>query len=162
MNPVDLVILIIMLIFILKGLLRGLLSEACSLLGVAVGGFLAFYGYTDVANWMITNLGLSQQLAMAGAFILLFILPFILFSALGFILSKLGKISIFGGIDRIAGGWLGFAQGTVFLALSLFVVQTMGLSSYYEPLSKATLAPPFIELGGKILKNGKKLTAGVK
>ncbi|MGW8312271.1 MAG: CvpA family protein, partial [Desulfuromonadales bacterium] len=41
MNGIDIVILVILCGFLLKGLLRGLLKEVCSLAGLFVGAFLA-------------------------------------------------------------------------------------------------------------------------
>ena len=48
MSLVDIVILVVLGLFLLKGVLRGLLKEVCSLLGLVLGGVLAF-----VFDWRV-------------------------------------------------------------------------------------------------------------
>ena len=158
MNYLDIAILVILAGFTLKGLLRGLLKEVCSLVGLVAGSFLAFRYHNPLAQWLMDTLNLPSQLCVVAAFLLLFLVTVILFSALGFLLSRVVKLIFLGGFNRVAGGLFGLMQGVVLLAVVLFALSLGPLpGSVRDGLVASRLAPPFVDLGRTVFTGSNDL-----
>ena len=154
----DIGILIVLAIFLLKGVLRGLLKEVCSLLGLVLGGVFAFTFHLPLAQFLQDSFHLPAQLCVWGSFLVIFLLLVFLFAALGFILNRFVKLVFLGGFNRLAGAIFGIVQGVVILAMIL-----LALSSSVAPVTlqktvkRSQLAPPFVTLGGSIFVAGRSL-----
>lgn len=149
MNVVDIAILVILVAFAIKGLFRGLLKELCSLLGLLAGGFLSFSFYSPLAEGMTQTLRLPSQIAVVGAFLLLFLTTVVSFAVLGYVLSRFVKLLFLGGLNRVAGGLFGLVQGVLLLTVLLFSLSLAPLPKTVKPVFKASLlTPPLCPLGG--------------
>ncbi len=158
MNGFDIAILLILLGFLLKGLLRGLLKEFCSLAGFFIGAFLAFRYHAPLAEIVLENFDVPTQLAIGLAFAALFLSTMVFFLVLGFLLSKFIKLVFLGGFNRILGGLFGLAQGVLLLAVILFALSLRPLPMGFDKnLKESQLAPPFIELGQAALEASRQV-----
>ncbi len=158
MNPVDVAILAVLGIFLLKGLLRGLVKEVCSLIGLVAGAFVAFRFYPPLAEILVGSVNLPTSVGVAVAFGLLFGFTYIFFVVLGYLLSRLFKAVFLGGANRVAGGLFGLVQGAILLSLILFTI-SLGSSPEFLQLmvKKSELAPPFVDLGEKAFQGGREM-----
>ncbi|PLX83861.1 MAG: colicin V production protein [Desulfuromonas sp.] len=147
MGVVDIAILVLLAVSLIKGLLRGLLKEVCSLAGLVVGGFLAFRFHAPLAEWMIQSFDLPAKLCVVAAFLALFLSALVAFSALGFLLSRLVKLVFLGGFNRVAGGLFGLAEGVLLLAVVLYGLSFAKSETVAVFLRGSQLAPPFVKLG---------------
>lgn len=148
MSGVDIAILVILGAFVLKGMLRGLLRELCSLLGLTVGGFLAFTFHGPLAQSLAEAFNLPARLCVIAAFLLLFLTTVLLFSLLGYLLSRFVKMIFLGGINRMAGCFFGLIQGVLLLTVVLTAVSLGPFPETVRPyLEESELAPPFVRLG---------------
>jgi membrane protein required for colicin V production len=153
MNGVDIAILSILGIFLLKGLLRGLLKETCSLLGLLLGAFLAFRFHAVLAEGLSESFSFPMQLCVLVSFLTLFLVTVLTFAVLGNLLSRVIKLLFLGGFNRVAGGAFGLVQGGVLLALVLFGLSMIKLPATFDRAFKGSeLAPPFVQLGGAIFQ----------
>ena len=158
MNIVDIIVLLVIAGFLLKGLWRGLLREVCSLLGLVVGGFLAFRYQGPLGELLIESWKWPAQLSLVAAFLVLFLSSVVFFGLLGYLLSRFAKLVFLGGMNRVAGGLFGIAQGLLLLAIVLFALslrpypQSMG-----TVLQESQLAPPLIGLGEAAMKGSRVL-----
>ncbi len=153
MNGVDIAILGILGAFLLKGLLRGLLKEACSLLGLLLGAFLAFRFHAPLAEGLSEAFAFPLQICVIVSFLTLFLATVLTFAVLGFLLSRVVKLLFLGGFNRVSGGLFGLVQGGVLLAMVLFGLSMVQLPATFDRALKGSeLAPPFIQLGGAIFK----------
>ena len=158
MNGLDIAMLVILGAFVVKGLLRGLLKELCSLLGVGMGAFLAFRFYSPLADWTARSFGFPEKVCVVAALLILFFATTIFFGVAGFILSRFIKLVFLGGFNRVAGGLFGLAQGGTLIALLLFAFSLATLPRAVQPLfSQSQLAPPFIRLGGEIYQGSRDI-----
>ncbi|NIQ95418.1 MAG: CvpA family protein, partial [Desulfuromonadales bacterium] len=107
MNGLDIAILITLGVFTLKGLLRGLLRELCSLIGIVAGSFLAFYFHPPLANWLAAAVDLPPRICVIAAFLVLFLVTVSLFAVLGYLLSQSISALFLGGINQVVGGCFG-------------------------------------------------------
>ena len=110
MNGIDIAILVILCGFLLKGLLRGLFKEVCSLAGLFVGAFLAFRYHGPLADALLEQADIPAQIAVAICFTVLFLATMVFFLVLGFLLSRFVKLLFLGGFNRLIGGLFGLSQ----------------------------------------------------
>ncbi len=157
MNGLDIAILVILTGFAVKGLLRGLLKEVCSLAGLFLGALLAFRYHGPLAEMLMQQVDMPVPLAVAITFSSLFLGTLIFFAALGFLLSRFVKLVFLGGFNRVIGGFFGLAQGTLLLAVVLFTLSLRPLPWMDQWAKTSQLSPPFVQLGEAILKGSQQV-----
>ncbi len=158
MSLVDIVILLVLGIFLLKGILRGLLKEVCSLLGLLIGGILAFTFHLPLAQQLQDSFDLPAQLCVWGSFLSIFLTSVILFGVLGYVLHKFVKLVFLGGFNRVAGALFGLIQGVVLLSMILLTLSSSVVpSSVRSTVRQSQLAPPFQALGESIFNGSRDL-----
>ncbi len=158
MGIIDISILVILVFFLIKGIVRGLLREVCSLLGIVLGGVFSFSFYLPVAQLLQDKLNLPSQFCVWVAFLVIFLAFVVVFAVVGFVLHRFVKMVFLGGFNRLAGAIFGIVQGVVVLSMLLLACSS---SVAPETLRKMTLrselGPPFVSLGDDILASGRKL-----
>lgn len=161
MNYLDIAILVVIAGFLVKGVLRGLLKEVCSLLGLLIGGFLAFRYQAALGEVILDASGWPSQVCLVLAFLVLFFASVVFFGLLGFLLSRFVKLVFLGGMNRVAGGIFGIVQGVLLLGVVLFAVSLRPLPKTIEPaFNESQLAPPLIELGHAAMTGSRELLKG--
>ncbi len=161
MNFIDVLILIIIGVFLLKGLLRGLMKELCSLVGLIVGSLLAFRFHGPLAEAMVDAFSLPASVCVVLAFLIIFLTILLVFALIGHLLSKYVKLLYVGGLNRVAGGIFGMVQGVLVLAVVMFGLSVSPLPEWGKlALDDSTLTPPFVQLGEKVFKGSWHLFPG--
>lgn len=154
MNFIDVAILAVLAGFLLKGVLRGLLREICSLCGLVVGTLLALRFYGPLAETMASTFRLPKAFCAAVTFGLLFLAAVLTFWGIGCLLTRFVKLPLLGGMNRVAGGFFGLAEGMLLLAVVLYSLGG-GSPRFLQPSLKASqLAPPFRQLGLNVFRGG--------
>ncbi|MBQ9105531.1 MAG: CvpA family protein [Mailhella sp.] len=115
-NMLDCVLLVILLFFGVKGLIRGLVQEVAGLLGVAAGILLARTFGTSLAP-ILTQYGVSSSFSPLLSMALLFLAGVFLVGIIAHILHNLLESAFAGGIDRFLGLFAGLAKGLLFAGL---------------------------------------------
>lgn len=158
MNVVDIAILLVLALFLIKGLVRGLLKELCSLFGLFGGLAIALRFHPYLAEGMLKTFSLPPQLCVVIAFAALFLLTVLTFALLGFVLSRFVKLLFLGGFNRVAGGLFGLMQGGVLLVLVLFGLSRSPLPDTAQDfLRQSRLSPPLVDMGETLFEHGKEL-----
>ncbi len=158
MNVLDIAILAILFLFTLKGCLRGLLKEVCSLVGLVAAAVIAFTFYAPLAARLSAWLHIPLQVGVIVVLLLLFILTMMFFSLLGVILSRFVRLLFLGGFNRVLGALFSLLQGTLILALVLYGLSHSALPRTVAATFEASrLRPPFVELGADLVKYSQKL-----
>lgn len=125
MNLFDIIILVVLILFALKGLVRGLVNEASSLTGLLLGGWLAYRFYPVLAGPIRTTLHLPAHVSAFLAFMLLLLVTGILAHIAGNIITAALKLVMLGSLNRLGGILIGAAEGVLLLCL-LFSTATAG------------------------------------
>ena len=155
MNAVDIVILVVLGVLLLKGLWLGLVQELCGLAGLGVGTLLGVRYQASLAEALPAWTGFPPVLARISCFILLFLATLIFFIVLGLVLSKVLKLVLLGGLNRLLGGLFGLVEGILLLCLVLY---GLSLTDWFKATRQASrLAPPFVTLGEQIVGGGRQL-----
>lgn len=158
MGLVDISILVVLAFFLLKGVLRGLLKEVCSLLGLVLGGLFAFTFHLPLAQLLQDSFGLSARLCVWGAFLAIFLLVLFCFAVIGFVLNRFVKMVFLGGFNRLAGALFGLVQGVVLLSIILLALNSSATPGFIrDRVSASQLAPPFATLGESIFQGSRSL-----
>jgi membrane protein required for colicin V production len=152
MGLVDILIWAVLLIFVAKGLLKGLVREVCSLVGLLAGGWAACSYYPFLAEAMRPFINLPRHVALSLSFALIFLLIGLLFYLLGHLLTVMFRIMLLGGVNRVGGMLFGLLEGAFLLCLLLYFGTTGPLPEKFKGyLHRSSTARPFIATGGEII-----------
>jgi membrane protein required for colicin V production len=120
MSLVDIIIWGILLAFAAKGFLKGLVREACSLLGLVAGGWGAFKYSASLAGVSKPFIHLPSHVASALSFVVIFLIISLLFFLIGNLLTIVFKLMLLGGINKVGGVVLGLMEGAFILCMALY------------------------------------------
>lgn len=152
MNLVDILIWAVLLVFVAKGFLRGLVREVCSLLGLVTGGWAAFKYSPFLAEAVRPLIRLPHHVAVALSFVFIFLLLGLLFFLLGHLLTVVFKIMLLGGINRVGGVLFGLLEGALILCMALYLGTSKPMPERFKGyLYRSPTARPFIQTGRDII-----------
>jgi membrane protein required for colicin V production len=117
MNLIDIIVLIVLGFFALKGMIRGLINEVSSLGGLLLGVFFAYSYYSTIAVPLQKLLHLPKYIALFLSFLLILIAVGIIAHIIGNIITTALKLVMLGSINRIGGIGIGFIEGGLLLSL---------------------------------------------
>lgn len=121
MNILDIVLALILVFCVVRGFLRGLLMELASIVGLALGFWLA-KSQSDLLLPLVTRAMNDPSTAYLAAFILTFLAVLVVVWLLIFFLRSAlhkGKLS---SLDHLFGGLFGFIKGGLLGAILLMVL----------------------------------------
>ena len=124
MNLVDILIWAALLLFVVKGFMKGLVREVCSLLGLVTGGWAAFKYYPYLAEFLRPYIRLPHTVALVLSFILIFLVLGLLFYLFGHLLTVVFKVMLLGGLNRAGGVVFGVLEGALILCIILYLGTT--------------------------------------
>ena len=141
MPIIDIIIAIVLIVSIIIGIVRGFVKEAISITALLF------------AIWAALNLGpsvgemsegwlSSRELQVWFGRILVFVLILAVGGLIGWGLSKLVRLSVLSGIDRLIGGFFGAARGILFVALFILAGEFAGFDND-DWWKKSKLMPHF-------------------
>jgi len=167
MSMYDAVIIAITLLLAIKGFFNGFLKEIAGLVGIIGGLYLAalYYHYAGVyINDHLITIKNSSAIDLIG-FISVFLGFWIFAVFVGFLLSKILKLSSLGIIDRILG--LIFSAAKFFLLVSIIVALLYKVDFIKEKMQKiyfdSRLMPIMVKIGDKIINiNPKEIEKNIK
>lgn len=147
----DILIWAVLLVFVAKGFSKGLVREACSLLGLVAGGWAAFRYYPSLAQGIKYFINLPPQVAQPLSFLLIFMLLGILFYLLGHLLTVIFQLILLGGLNRIGGIVFGFLEGGFVLCMLLYLATMKPVPDRLKTwISRSHTAQSFASTGASI------------
>lgn len=148
-NKLDLVFIVLIGIFSVRGLFHGLLEEGAAFLGLFIGFMLANRYLADVTA-MLQNLDVDVRIKVVIAYVLIFASALVAAFIISKILRKILVVSFTAWLDHVAGAALGAAKGIVLCLLVYIGFQFFAPNS--ELLQTSSLAPYLAELYVKVLE----------
>jgi|GEM_PF-262144 len=119
MNWVDIVVALILLFFFIAGARKGFIREVTGLIGIIIAFLLGISGTPIWSQILVDRLKFPPSLATLVAFLLIFILAFILIRALGNFLFKVVRATPLDALDRLGGSFIGILKGALIISLVL-------------------------------------------
>jgi membrane protein required for colicin V production len=141
MNPVDLVIILLLLLSAFWGFRTGLIQCIATLVGLIFGIAFASWYFKHLSNQLepyIRNTAISE----AAAFFLIAMLVMVVAGLIGMVLKKIIHGVGLGFVDRILGTLFGFLQGA--LLVTLFIVALAAFFPDTRWLGNAKLSKYFL------------------
>ena len=162
MNWIDLVLLIILAIFILRGISKGLFREVFALAGIFVGVIVSINRYAVVGEAINQELPVfSLKLASLIAFVLIFVGIALLGVLLGAVLHSMARRVMGRLLDGGGGALVGLLEGALICSVILLVVSVSPLSGKVSKWTKGSaLAPYLMRLGPSIYDGLMRVTPG--
>ncbi|KAF0220563.1 MAG: membrane protein required for colicin V [Geobacteraceae bacterium] len=152
MSLVDILIWAVLLLFVVKGLMKGLVREVCSLLGLVAGGWAAFKYCHYLAEAVRSFIRLPQHVTLVLSFLLIFFILGLLFYFFGHLLTVVFKIMLMGGVNRVGGGVFGLLEGAFILCMVLYLCTTKPMPEKLKGyLLRSRTAQTFIQSGHEIV-----------
>jgi membrane protein required for colicin V production len=163
MNLLDILIWLLLCGFVVKGFIKGLVRQVCSLLGLLLGGWAALTYYAFVAEASRHLIQLPPVVATFLSFLVIFLLVGLLFYLLGHLLTVIFKLILLGGVNRVGGVVLGFLEGAFILSMLLYLGTTRPVPAKVKGyLLSSTSAQPFIATGREIVAGWDGATRSLK
>ncbi len=149
-NLLDLGLLILLVFFFVKALVRGFVREAFGLVGAVIAVVVSAMFYQSLAALISTVSGISSNWWGAVAFGLILLVVFGLFLWIGGLAHKLVRSGPLSGLDRALGGLVGLAKGVLISYLLINLLLLMNPFTVMSPLKQSVLAP-YVVQGGRYL-----------
>ena len=146
MNYIDIIILVLLVIFGIAGLRKGLIIELTTLLGLGVGLYGAFHFSDFTAEKLVKFVEINPKYLNVIAFVVTFIVLAILVNLLGRLVAKLVKTINLGFIDKIGGFVVGVAKGVLICSLLVMLLNALELKGVVKDKTKqGSLLFPYVE-----------------
>lgn len=139
MTTIDTGVIIITLIFLVRGIWIGFIRQLAALAALFIA-FLAAGRYYNQLSSYITRFISEPQIAFIVTYALVFLISYVLIVLLGIVLKKVMQISFLGWFDKLLGGIFGFAKA-VFLCTLIFMGLSWLLSSSNQMIQKSFFSP---------------------
>ena len=140
-NLLDTALLIILLFFSVKGLIRGLVQEVAGLLGVAAGIVLARTFSAQFAP-VLSQYGVSPGFAPMLSRALLFLAGILAVGLVAHALHRMLESAFAGGIDRMLGLLAGLATGILFAGVIGYIA--VRLLPDVQVVRESQILPPLM------------------
>ncbi len=121
LNYFDMVIIFLLLLFMLRGLVRGFVAEVAGLISIVGGIWMAYQFHTIVAAKLTF---LDPAWRHMAAYALIFVAVMIAVGLIARFLQKVLNLVFATWIDRIAGSLFGLAKGMLIGSVLLVLLQT--------------------------------------
>lgn len=142
-NLLDIAVVVILLVFLVRGFLRGLTREVSGLVGF-VGGFALARHFQPTVQPSVQRLFSNSDVAGIVAFALIFLLTLFMVALLAVGLRKLMSFSLTSWIDHLLGALAGLAKGFLLMSLMFFLIQ--GFFPNLQIVQQAQATPFFNSL----------------
>ena len=130
MSALDIIILLFLVFWAIRGFLKGFASEVVSLATWVSSVYLSIK-YFHIPSELINNYVSSDQVSSILTVITIFIITFIVAAILGFIFSKIINIIGLYNYNKFLGLIFGSLKGFVFLTFLVFVIYQTDIKNYY-------------------------------
>jgi membrane protein required for colicin V production len=128
MPIIDILIAVILTISVVIGVVRGFVKEAISITALLLAIWAALTFGSSVGEISDSWIS-SKELQTWFGRIVVFILILALGGLLGWGISKLVRLSVLSGIDRLVGAFFGAARGVFFVAILILAGEPAGFSN---------------------------------
>lgn len=124
----DLIIVIIMLVGLIGGIIKGAIQQIFSLGGLVLGIILGTLLYEPFAGLLLSIFRMSDQTARIVAFVIILLVVPMVCGLFGKALSKLIHAANLGCLDRLLGAAFGLFKVVLIMGLVIMVLDMTGIS----------------------------------
>lgn len=136
MPLLDIIVLIPLAWFTIKGFMKGFIIELATLVALVAGVYLAYFFSDITASFMRDTMGFESDYMMPVSFVITFVAVVVLVFMLAKALEALVKTASLGLVNKLAGAVFGFAK--MALILSLFIYQISAFDTEKKLITEET------------------------
>jgi membrane protein required for colicin V production len=164
MTALDGILLLLLVLFGLRGFWRGFLREAVGLAGLVTIAFVLFRGWSDaLAGRLVGHAGMSNEIARVVAAVGVALAVFVVVRLLGGAVVRATSAIFLRPVDRVAGVGLGLLEGTAVLGLLMAaVVRIAPTSDPSHRIEASRVAQPMLEVAGRIVSAARPYAAAMR
>ena len=157
-NWIDLILLVVLALFGLRGFFRGLFREIFSLMGFVTGYMMAVAYDEPLAAVGAAYWNVSSLILKGAAFVAIFFLVYFSFNLIGSLLHRSEKLLFLQTVNRAGGVVIGVGKGAALTALVLFYMSSTSWLSQptRDKIESAYLVSPLSQLAERIVRIGKE------
>lgn len=131
-NSIDILCLIILGLFCIKGFFRGILIEIFTLVGLLVAYIVAVREMSTIENWITQWINIPPLVASTIAFLIIFLSIGFLFRWIAKMLRSMARWTIIGWADKGGGFLFGLFKGALITSLVLLLLSLIPFSNRFE------------------------------
>ena len=146
MTPLDAGILIIFILFLIRGIWIGLVRQIASIAALVLGFVAAGLHYRQFSTTLLPYID-SPKITFIITFTLLFLLVYLTVLATGLALKKVMSLTLLGWFDRVMGGVFGTGKA-LFVSTFLFMILS-GFLAGSNPLLTQSICVPYLSASSK-------------
>lgn len=132
MNWLDILILVPLLAGLVRGLMRGFVSEVIGLAVVILGVLGSRLFAPPFSAWLLKQFAWKAEVCDIVAYILIFLAIAIVLSILGSLLSRLLHAIHLGWVNRLLGAVVGVAKLSIVVLLAVYVMELTDRSFHWK------------------------------
>jgi membrane protein required for colicin V production len=144
MNWLDALIIIVILIPMVLGFRKGLISSVLPLIGIVIGIVLAGRYYGSIAGWLSNWLQSEAQTKIVG-FAIIFILVVMAAIFIASVLRRFLSLLFLGWVDKLGGLAFGLVMGSVVAGALLALISKFFASRVESTIADSALAAFFLD-----------------
>ncbi|TDX46797.1 membrane protein required for colicin V production [Orenia marismortui] len=143
-NLLDLIIIILSLIFMVKGYKIGLIRQFTAILAIVIGIYIAQEQYKIIGDLIFNKFDLSRQIAEFISFIIIILIVTLIINLLGYFIIQMLDIMFLSFIDSFGGLLFGFIKGLLILYIALIVLNKLPFDLIEKQINKSYFAPKIL------------------
>lgn len=143
MNALDYVFIAILLIFTIRGFVRGLINEVFGIGSLIFSLLAGIMLYQKMAE--VFERSMSPLLAKIVGFLAVFICAFVFIKIVQLLLKKIFSGVVLGGLDKSLGLLLGFVEGAALVCVILIAMAQFNNTIDSSALRQQSVVSTFIE-----------------
>jgi membrane protein required for colicin V production len=160
-NPVDALLAVLLVPFVLNGWRRGLCREGFAVLGL-LGGLIVAVATAPVVAAGIIAAGKPELAAYPIALAFVLLSAMIVARVAGMLFARAVKALSLGGVDRFAGIAFGALKGAACLGLILILLDRfMPSTAMQMAIGGSLLGPRLIGIATSVLEMGRELSSAI-
>ncbi|MGO9313189.1 MAG: CvpA family protein [Syntrophobacteraceae bacterium] len=153
MNMLDWVLVCIGAFWVLRGLMRGAISQIFGIAGIFIGFLVASNNYLQVSSFLTGQFpAISVTAALPLSFILLFLCTWFTIAVVGSWIVRFVRSAGLGFIDRLWGAMIGFCKALLFAIVAISVLTLFSTGGNAPLLAQSRLAPRITEASQYLFK----------
>ncbi|MGM9806141.1 MAG: CvpA family protein [Candidatus Aphodosoma sp.] len=122
MNFIDIIILLPMVYGLVQGVRHGIVREMAALAAVIVGIYMARYMSARLVPYIVECTGWSLSVSASVAYVIVFLAVVVCVNLMAYILSRLLKAVMLGGVNRLFGGLFGMLKWALVVSVILNIM----------------------------------------
>ncbi len=144
MTWIDIGIILILIVMMLKGFVKGLVREACELAGIVLGILYAYRSYHYWGDELIYRFGIPEVIAYPLALGGIIVVISMVAGFFGILLHKVLRYTPISVLNHLGGIGLGFAKGFIVVCILLVLLSAIPFGGLGETLNRSSLAQQFL------------------